>query len=113
MSARVWCLAGLGSSVLPLATMSCDGSTDLSNPVVRFRMESATCGGPITFQFSIDEQVVGTEALRDRETSTGFTTTAGEHAVRAAIVSGALVNHSTVTLRPGASETIILSPYCS
>jgi len=92
---------------------ACESYTSLGAPAVRFRMESATCGGPITFEFSIDQHVIATEALRDRQTSAAFPTTPGEHSTRAAVVNGSFVHDSTIDLRPGENATVILSPYCS
>ena len=92
---------------------SCQDSTASEPPRVFYRMESETCGGPISFAFAIDGVAVGQLALRDRETSPAFRTAAGVRAVHAQIVNGSFASDTLVTLEAGASYTHILSPYCS
>jgi hypothetical protein len=106
-------IARMSPVLLFLAALACHGATALPAPVVRFRMESQTCGGPITFQFSIDQAVVGAQSLRNGETSAAYPTTPGPHATRAAFVRGTFVDDTAATLKAGQIFIQILSPYCS
>lgn len=96
-----------------LSTLGCIGSTGPSDAAVRFRMESETCGGPITFQASIDDDVIGPIALRDGQESEAFRIAPGTHRFRAAIVPGSFQHDTTITLGAGERGTVLLSPYCS
>lgn len=107
---RNWLYLLLAGAV---STVGCGDATTPSAPVVRFQMVSQTCGGPISFVFSIDGARVGEQSLIDHEISRSFESTPGEHLVRAAITNGSFVRDTTVILRGGDVYTHILSPYCS
>jgi hypothetical protein len=99
-------------AALLTAGVACQESV-APDPIVQFRMESQTCGGPISFQFSIDQVPVGTESLRDRQTSAAYPTAAGQHAFRVAWVGGSFVHDELATVRAGETFTVIVNPYCS
>ena len=100
-------------ALLALPAVACHTATAPATADVRFKMDSPTCGGPVSFQFSIDQSVVGTASLRDGETSAAYPTTPGPHAVRAAFVGGSFTHDTIATLRAGGTFVHVLSPYCS
>jgi hypothetical protein len=100
------------SAVIGAAFLGC-GDPVAPAPVVRFMMDSPTCGGPITFQFSIDQVVVGTVSLRDDQSSPPYVTSPGSHALRTEIVNGSFTRDTVVVLRAGETYTDVFAPYCS
>ena len=53
-----------------VSVLSCRDATAPSNSLIQFKVEAPLCGGSqIKFRFAIDHVVIGTEILRDGQTS--------------------------------------------
>lgn len=94
------------------AALGCDTTTGLP-PRVQFRLDSATCGGPITFALSLDGVALGQVSLSANQLSSAYVTSAGQHTLRAVIVNGSFEQNSVVHLERGEVHVEALAPYCS
>lgn len=94
------------------AIVGCDGPT-APPPRIQFQLDSPTCGGPITFGFSIDDVALGQASLRASQLSSVYTTSPGGHTLRAVIVSGSFEQVTVVQLERGDVHVETLAPYCS
>lgn len=84
---------------------------------VEFRVESPFCGpSAYPLRLSIDSVVVGTDTLRDGQTSPRFATTPGQHRLGAAVTGGTFSGFAldtAVTLRADTVFTEVVNLYCS
>jgi hypothetical protein len=94
------------------ATLGCDGPT-APPPRIQFQLDSPTCGGPITFAFSIDGVALGQASLSANQLSPAYTISTGQHTLRAVIVNGNFEQNTVVHLERGEVHVEPLAPYCS
>ncbi len=99
--------------VAAAAGAACLPPTEVLLPGVRWHMDSATCGGPITYRFFVDGAQVKVETLMDGEYSSRFGMKAATYDVSARIYVGTFRHDTTVTLEGDETVTIRLDPYCS
>jgi hypothetical protein len=95
------------------SVVACGVDVTAPLPRVQFQLDSPTCGGPITFVFSIDGASVGQEALSADQLSTVYTLPVGEHTLRTIIVNGTFDQSTVVHLVRGEVYVEVLAPYCS
>lgn len=85
---------------------------------MQFRVQSPFCGPTNAYplRFSIDNAVVGSDTLRDTQTSRRFATSAGPHRLGATATGGIFPGFTldtTVTLPADTVFTQIVDIYCS
>ena len=105
---------------LIVGAVRCSRSTEANAApaaaVVRFAYVNPTCAGTVlTFQFSIDHNIVGIESFRDGQTSRAYPTAPGVHVIGATFPTAgrSVVADTTVVLAAGQTFTREMFVYCS
>jgi hypothetical protein len=95
----------------------CSSGESTSATAVTFRITAPYCGAiSYAFRFTIDSAQVGTDTLRDGESSTRYPTTPGRHVLGAAVTAGSFAHFSfdtTVTLPADTTFVQVVDIYCS
>ena len=102
--------------LLVLAGLACRGTTAPTTASVQFTLDAPFCGGNSSYSFTlqIDQRVVGTEMLKDRQTSQAYSTSSGQHVIGARIGTTVIFTPDTmVVLKGGETFTRVLPFYCS
>jgi hypothetical protein len=100
--------------LIVVAVLSCRDATAPNNSFIQFKVDAPLCGGSqIKFRFAIDDVVIGTEMLRDGQTSLQYPTTAGQHGISTSVYTAPFTADSTVTLIAGGTTAYPTSVYCS
>jgi len=97
-----------------MVACSSDSPPDVTS--VQFLVQSPFCGAhDYGVQFSIDSVLVGTDTLKDKQTSTLFLTAPGAHhlGARLTTVFPGLMMDTLVTIPAGTVFTQVFDIYCS
>jgi len=103
--------------VVALALVGCASTTMPGTTGVQFKVQSPFCGpNAYPFRFSIDSVLVGSDTLKDKESSPAFATTAGQHRLDVRMAGPPFQNFvfdTTVTVVQDSLFVQIVDLYCS
>jgi hypothetical protein len=100
---------------LLLAALGCnDSPTATHNAEVQFRVNAPLCsGGRFGFQFAIDQEMVGSDTLLDKQLSKVYSATPGPHLLGVWRNSARFIPDSAVVLQAGETHVEVVEFYCS